>query len=1159
MAGVAAIAPFEKYGRAAMRSRLLPIALFFGTLLSAANGATLEEEFRSPPNTARLWVYWTQSGHNSVESATADLEAMKKAGIGGVLRMDCSVGQVPGGSPFLGEKWRKQFVHSVHECERLGLEFTTITGPGWTGTGGPWISADQSMQHLVPASVTTKGPAEFDQVLPLPQPRISKYHRHQTPQMQKQISEFYQDVALFAFPRRVPVIADIQEKALHIRNPFTSMPGVRPHLPSPADHPAATAAQVINPKDIIDLTGKLQADGRLTWDVPPGEWTIVRLGARSTGANTRPAPPAGLGLESDKFSKQALTTHFEAYFDPLLEKIGPRPIDRKTGYVALDADSWEMSSQNWTPGFREEFKQRRGYDPWLYFTTYTGCVVGSREQTERFLWDIRKTCQELLLENHAAELKEMCHQRGLRLMIEPYDMNPAGDLDLGSYADFPAGEFWHDTFKSGWSCIAASSIAHTMGKPIVLAEGFTSGRGNWARSPWTLKNQTDWAFAIGINKFAIHGFAHQVDESAPGFTFGPYGVFWNRKQTFWPMVGAYHDYLARCSYLLQQGVTVSDILYLTPEGTPQVFQPPASAMHDAAGRLPDKKVYSFDGCSPRILMDRAEVRDGRICFPGGTSYRLLVLPRWKTMTPALLAKIIRLVESGATVLGAPPISSPSLSDYPQCDARVKQLAETLWGKAPYTQERVLGKGRVLLDSAAPQLAQKDIAEDVPLLPSTGRWIWYAQGNPAKSAPAGDVHFRYSWDIGDKSRLEKAVVEATADNSFTLQVNGNQMLAGDNFHEIYLADINSALKSGQNEITVTANNFGPDANPAGLITAIRLAFVDGTTKVIGTDANWSASRDKTNWSAAKELGDASMAPWHLGAGNTKVQMPNGLYPDYTTTSALLAGQGVPEDFQADAPLRYTHRRTEDREIYFVSNRSDQALQSDCTFRVAGGQPELWDPVSGERRPLPQYQNENGRTMIPMQFEPRESFFVVFPRGDSSGSNKSIAGGVNFPKATSVATLEGSWEVSFDPRWGGPEKVTFDAPQDWTGRKEEGIKYYSGIATYRKSFDRPAELPTDSRIYLDLGTVHEIARVNLNGKDFGVVWCAPWRIDISTALKPGKNGLEIEVANLWPNRLIGDAALPPEKRFTVTNVQTYKKDSTLLESGLLGPVTLQKVIP
>jgi len=1142
-----------------MRSTLPAIALAVGTLLSAANGATLEEGFRSPPDSARPWVYWTQSGHYSLESASADLEAMKKAGIGGVLRMDCSVGQVPGGSPFLGEEWREQFVHSVHECERLGLEFATITGPGWSGTGGPWISAEQSMKHLVPATVTAKGPARFDQVLPLPQPRVSKYHRNQTPQIKKDISEYYQDVALFAFPRREPVIADIHEKALFIRNPFTSMPGVRPRLPSPAEHRAATAAQVIDPGTIIDLTGRLQADGRLVWNVPPGEWTIVRLGVRSTGANTRPAPAAGLGLESDKFSKQALATHFEAYFDPLLKAIGPRPPDRKVGFVALDADSWEMSSQNWTPGFRDEFQRRRGYDPWLYFTTYTGRVVASREQSERFLWDIRKTCRELLLENHAAELQALCHRRGLRLMIEPYDMNPAGDLDLGSYADFPAGEFWYDTFKSAWSCIAAASIAHTMGKPVVLAEGFTSGRGNWARSPWTLKNQTDWAFAVGINKFAIHGFAHQPDESAPGMTFGPYGVFWNRKQTFWPMVGAYHEYLARCSYLLQQGVTVSDILYLTPEGTPQVFQPPPSALHDAAGRLPDKKGYSFDGCSPRILMDWAEVRDGRICFPGGTSYRLLVLPRWKTMTPGLLDEIIRLVESGATVFGAPPISSPSLGSYPECDAQVRQLAEQLWGEAPHVRERVVGKGRVLLDSAAAQLHQAAHTEDAPLIPRTGKWIWYAQGNPASSAPAGDVHFRYSLEIDVKSRLERAVVEATADNSFSLQVNGRRLLTGDNFNKVYSADMAPALKSGNNEITVTASNYGPAANPAGLIVAIRLTYADGATTLVGTDAGWSASLDKTNWSAAKELGAASMAPWRLDGSKAQAQVADDLYPNYDETAALLEQLGVGEDFSATGPVRYTHRRTAARDIYFVSNRTDQAIQADCTFRAAAGRPELWNPVGGEGRPLPRYQCENGRTTVPLQFEPHESFFVLFPRGESSGSCESGTGGVNFPEPTTAATLEGSWEVSFDPKRGGPDKVTFDALQDWTGRNEEGIKYYSGIATYRRRFDRPAGLPTGSRVYLDLGTVHEMARVRLNGKDLGVVWCAPWRVDITRALEAGANHVEIEVANLWPNRLIGDASKPEEERITRTTSNPYNAGSTLLPSGLLGPVTIRADAP
>ena len=192
---------------------------------------------------------------------------------------------------------------------------------------------------------------------------------------------------------------------------------------------------------------------------------------------------------------------------------------------------------------------------------------------------------------------------------------------------------------------------------------------------------------------------------------------------------------------------------------------------------------------------------------------------------------------------------------------------------------------------------------------------------------------------------------------------------------------------------------------------------------------------------------------------------------------------------------------------------------------------------------------------MEFAPYQSFFVIFPR---KGSSKVLvnANSVNFPKTTPVKTLEGSWEVSFDPKWGGPEKITFPKLQDWTHRREEGIRYYSGIATYRKIFDSPEF--SGKRVYLDLGRVHEMAEITLNGKELGVVWCAPWRIDISDALKAKGNQLEIKVANLWPNRLIGDAARPAKERLTWTiQGHPYEEGSRLLPSGLSGPVQLQVV--
>ncbi|MBZ0099922.1 MAG: glycosyl hydrolase, partial [Taibaiella sp.] len=323
------------------------------------------------------------------------------------------------------------------------------------------------------------------------------------------------------------------------------------------------------------------------------------------------------------------------------------------------------------------------YDPMPYFPAYTGRVVESMEVTERFLWDIRQITQELIFDNYVKRLKDLCTQHDFELSIEPYDMNPTSDLELGSFADVPMAEFWSDGygFDSSFSCIEASSIAHTMGRDIVSAEAFTAdSREGWKQYPGSMKNQGDWAFCMGINRFVYHTFAHKPLGSnyRPGMTMGPYGVHWDRGQTWWGMVKNYHEYITRVSYLLRQGVGVSDILYLIPEGAPHVFRPPISTLA-GKGMLADKKGYGFDGCSPGILLERAEIHNGKITFPEGSSYRLMVLPQCKTMTPKLLAKIEALVKAGATVVGSPPILSPSLSDYPAGDKELQSLAKKLWG------------------------------------------------------------------------------------------------------------------------------------------------------------------------------------------------------------------------------------------------------------------------------------------------------------------------------------------------------------------------------------------------------------------------------------------------------------------------------------------------
>jgi len=276
----------------------------------------------------------------------------------------------------------------------------------------------------------------------------------------------------------------------------------------------------------------------------------------------------------------------------------------------------------------------------------------------------------------------------------------------------------------------------------------------------------------------------------------------------------------------------------------------------------------------------------------------------------------------------------------------------------------------------------------------------------------------------------------------------------------------------------------------------------------------------------------------------------------TAREVLTGLGVQPDFEfnggdSDTSIDYIHRRAGEAEIYFVANRGPRAEKLDCVFRVAGRAPELWDAASGGIRKLPEYRQEGGRTVVPLEFSPCGSWFVVFrePAGKTAGKKR------NFPQPEAVSELAGPWEVSFDPRWGGPKQVLFEKLVDWTSRSEEGIRFYSGMARYKKVFDAPLA-QADGRLFLDLGQVRELAEIRLNGKALGIAWAPPFQVDVTDVLKPAGNVLEVEVVNFWPNRIIGDQSLPAEKRYTQTNIRKLTAETALMPSGLLGPVVFRR---
>ncbi|HOY59024.1 MAG TPA: glycosyl hydrolase [Verrucomicrobiota bacterium] len=1146
---------------------VLAVLCLFGSFGSWADDA-LETGFRNPPPSARPWVYWFPlDGNLSREGITLDLEAMQRVGIGGVLYMETDQGAPTGPAAFAGPLWREMFKHINAEAARLGLQVNVNNDAGWCGSGGPWITPELSMQVLVWTHTNVVGPQRIE--TQLAQPRT--------------VGDFYRDIAVFAFPT--------PPKPYTIPNLAGKSTATIQEIPSRSEFPNLGSDAIV-PRDRIVALGEPHCKaGRVSWDVPPGAWTLLRLGHTTTGKDNHPAPLSGRGLECDKLSKEAA----EAAFAGLMSKIiadSPGLIGQDKTVVSTHIDSWEVGSQNWTPKFREEFERLRGYDPFPLLPVLAGHVVDSLEVSERFLWDVRMTVSDLLVENYAGHFQELARRNGIRLSIEAYG-EPADNLTYAGRADEPMAEFWAwAKFGAASTCTEMSSAAHVYGKRILGAEAFTATDAErWQWHPGLLKDLGDWAFCEGINRFVFHRYAMQPwTDARPGMSMGPWGLHYERTQTWWEQSKAWHEYLARCQFLLQQGLFVADLCFLAPEMAPQSFKSPVKSGYDRPG-------YNFDGCPPEVVLERMKVKDGRLVLPDGMSYRMLVLPQTETMTPGLLRKIKELVADGATVAGAPPRKSPSLSGFPACDDEVRALALELWGQgdAPRDLEpRSYGQGRIFWGGEFSPKPPAHPESESLLAPA--KWIWFKEGNPASSAPPGRRFFRRAFDV-EAGGLVSARLVMTADNAFECEVNGHAAGSGDNWARTYELDLKPWLEPGRNLLSVSVLNATTSASPAGLIGGLRLEYENNRVVDVLSDGQWLASDKEpqtpetdTSWSAALELGSLGMGPWGDVQAGTGTVDP---IPDIEILCRLLERLGVPPDFQAqttrgDQSLRFIHRRIGDTEVYFVANKNPYPEDALCSFRVSGRRPEFWWPDTGRVAAAPAYDESGGLTRVPIRFDAYESAFVVFREGadfepdrvtavtrngvpilttassapDRTRSSLSAPAGVppvaltrtsggaiaalvsepgayRFERARGSAwraevgslpepvAILGPWEVRFAANWGAPDRVVFDRLISWSDHPEPGVKCFSGTAVYSTTFAVPPELiASDHRLWLDLGRVAVIAEVTLNGKPLGILWKAPFTVEATGAVQPGDNVLEVKVVNLWINRQIGDEFLPED---------------------------------
>lgn len=1050
----------------ARNARVLLVGLM--TLFTAAAAVAaddLAEGFAQPPVAARLRAYWWWlNGNVTNDAIDKDLRWMKDIGMGGGLVFDAGGATqgghapVPAGPMFGSPAWRKLFVHTLREADRLGLEIGLNLQSGWN-LGGPLVTPARAAKVITWSQHQAQGPADL--AVTLRKPRM--------------LGDFYRDTFVLAYRLKPSAVGTVArptvssssrleghtEEAVVDSDPDTfwvsqrgptadqpewlcltfprpvELSGVRvlgrpgygpracqwqvaadggkfrtlqsftvenkreatvrfpivkaaefrlliesaydprqPDSPRNAqvaemtlldadgrplstggrarpirllvqkaayhelggsatdcaplldDDPATPGEEDVLAKDVIDLTDKLDEDGKLRWNVPAGTWSILRFGYTNNGARVSTSSGEWTGLVLDYLDADALRWYWHEVIDPIVTDAGP--LCGKV-WKMVQTDSWELGGVNWTADFPAEFRRRRGYDlrPWL--PVIAGRVVDSRDASNRFLADLRRTIADCVAENHYGTMAALAHRHGLGIQPEsagPHTAPLDGLLCYGR-SDWPMSEFWvpsphRPTDGARFFVKQAASAAHIYGKPIVCAEGFTSIGPQWNDVLWSSQKPSfDHEACAGLNLVFWHAFTCSPKEMGlPGQEYFA-GTHFNPQITWAKQAHVFVAYLNRCQFLLQQGQFVADVLYYYGNHVPNIAR---LKQDDPAKILPQ---YDYDVIDEEVLL-KAGVQDGRVTLPSGMSYRVLVLPSLKVMSLEVARKLRGLAAAGATIVGPKPEHTTGRQD----DAELKQIADELWGGGRITPR------------------------------------------PAREA------------------------------------------------------------------------VGVAADVEGI-------------------ADW------------------------------------------------------------------IHRRTDDADIYFVCNQQPVPAHHDISFRVAGKQPELWDAVTGEHRDAAAFTQQAGRTTVPLDFPPYGSQFVIFRKPATATAGT----GQNCLSLKPAVELTGDWQVTF-----GEQKLTFDKLVDWTTRPE--TRYFSGTATYHKKFDLP---PTPGRVFLELGNLSMLAEVRLNGQDLGVTWTPPFRVEITGAVKPTGNVLEVAVVNGWWNQLVGD----PQHRHTQTNIRLSPKAQPQ-PSGLWGPV-------
>ncbi|MGJ8691819.1 MAG: glycosyl hydrolase [Thalassotalea sp.] len=1097
----------------------------------------LHQHFLSPPaETKPLTWYHVMNSNMSAAGITKDLEAMADAGIGGTILFNIGR-QISKGKVLFNTSEHLDLIgHMAAESKRLDLSFGLHNCDGWSSSGGPWVTPEHSMKQVTwSETLVNSNPDNNGNInVQLAQPMT--------------MLNYYQDIAVLAYPSLktelvdaalkpsisasdpnfdISVVSNIEvmnksaiksknnqpvwlqfayEQPVTIR--FASMDisfgkkinyalhysddgiNFKKHVNLAVTRPgrirwaldgafegvtakyfrivadktlniyearlASTAkmanflgrtsatrsdynalpeignpgkTHIIDSTKIINLSNKLTTDGQLNVTLPAGDWTIMRFGYTAKGTTNVPPTAEGRGLEVDKYSREAFKTHYDAYVTNVINKVNKVA----PGVMhSLEIDSYEVGGQNWTQGYEQQFKAQYGYDLVPFLPLFAGKFVETPATTEAVLWDVRDLNNKLITENYYQYFTELANKDGIKTYIEPYGIGPFNDIDAGSKADIPMGEFWLK--RNIYMLASSTSAGHIYNKNIISAEAFTATpEHNFKFNPSYAKFDGDKTWALGVNQFVFHRFVHQANTHVvPGMTMEAWGAHIDATQPWFSTAGKdWFTYLSRGQYLLRQGQPVSDVLWYVGDAAPTT----CPDRRRNAKKIPT--YVNYDCLNREKLQTELFFKDNRYQLNHGVQYKILYLDNTDTLYFDSVKKIYEFAKLGGVIIGKP----------------IKQLA-----------------GRKV--SGEQQAEFEKMVDFIWSQPSTHLKVTSAQ----------------QWE-----------------NLYQQQAFNFDLRVKDITELFY-----THRKTATQDIYFVYNDSG------------KRQLFDASFEVTGK---------------VPEL-------WDARTGNSK------------KLAAFAQQEG----------LTQVAFRLEANESAFVVFDHDSA-----------GKTKLSPQVVREHDVEALY---NEQFSIELAAAQNKNLSI-----ELDGKVKQIA----IDNISANQTLTGSWQVTFEKDYGLEQSFTFDKLLNWKDSNNAEIRAYSGVASYQKTFTVNASLlQAKQKITLDLGKVSDTAQVFINGQEVGIAWIAPFTLDVSSYLKVGDNQLTVKVANSWSNRLITDEDYPDSSEYwqangkpvpvmpdwysnneplpnsgkkghrrTFTTYKFVKKDDPLLDSGLLGPVTLKAV--